>query len=42
MCVSACLSVCLSLLESDSLKTVEIIIVRLGMVTASDMIMHHM
>ena len=40
MCVSVCLSVCPSP-ASDSSETVEVVIVKLGTVTASDMIMHH-
>ena len=39
--MSVCLSVCLSL-TSDSLETTEVIISKLGMVTASDLRMHHM
>ena len=39
MCVCAC--VCVSL-ASNSLETIEVIIIKLGMVTASDMVMHHM
>ena len=39
MCV--CLSVCVSL-ASDSLETIKVIIIKLGMVAASDMVMHHM
>ena len=42
--VSVCvclLSVCVSL-ASDSSEAIKVIIVKLGMVTASDMIMHHM
>ena len=35
-----CLSVCVSL-ASDSLETVEVIIIKLGAVTTSDMLMHH-
>ena len=38
MCV--CLSVCASL-ESDSSETIEVIIIKLGTVTASDMVRHH-
>ena len=38
--VCVCLSVCVSL-ASDSLETIEVIIINLGMVTASDMVMHH-
>ena len=38
LCVCLCVSVTLA---SDSLETVEVIIVKLGMVTASDMGMHH-
>ena len=41
MCLSVSVSVCLSL-TSDSLETVEAIIVKLGTVGVSDMIMHHM
>ena len=42
--LSVCLSVFLSVsvfLASDSSETVEIIIIKLGTVTASDMVMHH-
>ena len=38
--LSVCLSLCVSL-ASDSLETIEVIIIKLGMVTASDMVMHH-
>ena len=41
VCVCVCLCVCLSL-TSDGSETVEIIIVKLGKVTASDMRMFHM
>ena len=48
VCARACLSVCLSLglslclsLASDSSETVEVTIVKLGTVSASDMSMHH-
>ena len=37
---SVCLSLCMAL-ASDFSKTIEIIIVKLGTVTASDMVMHH-
>ena len=40
MCVCVCMCVCV-FLRSDSLETVEVIIVKLGMVTASDTRMHH-
>ena len=33
--------VCVSV-ASDSSETIEVIIIKLGMVTASDMVMHHM
>ena len=38
--MSVCLSVCISL-ASDSSETVEVIIIKLGMATASDMVTHH-
>ena len=38
--LSQCQSVCVSL-TSDSSKTIKVIIIKLGMVTASDMVMHH-
>ena len=38
--LSVCLSVCVSL-ASDSLETIEVIIIKLGMETAPDMVMHH-
>ena len=40
ICVCVCGSVCLSL-AGDSSETVEVIIIKLGMVTALDMRMHH-
>ena len=40
VCVCVCLSVCLSL-ASDSSEAIKVIIIKFGMVTASDMIMHH-
>ena len=40
VCVCVCLCVCVSL-ASDFTETVEVIIVNLGVVTASDMRMHH-
>ena len=40
VCVYVCLSVCVSL-ASDSSETIHVIIVKLGTVTGSDMIMHH-
>ena len=40
MCMSVCLSVCISL-ASDSSKTIKVITIKLGMVTTSDVIMHH-
>ena len=39
--LSLCVCVCVSL-ASDSSETIEVIIIKLGMVTASDMKMHHM
>ena len=45
LCVGVCLSVCLTVcvsLASDSLETIEVIIIKHGTVTASDMRMHHM
>ena len=41
VCVRACVCVCVSL-ASDSSETLEVIIIKLGMMTASDMRMHHM
>ena len=44
VCVSVCLSVCLSVcvsLASNSSETIEVTIIKLGPVTASDMRMHH-
>ena len=38
-CVGACVRACVSL-TSDSSETVEVFIIKLGMVTASDMVMH--
>ena len=38
--VSVCVSVCVSL-ASDFSETVEVIVVKLGTLTASDMKMHH-
>ena len=42
MTLSLCVgvSVCVSL-ASNSLETIEVIIIKLGTVTASDMVMHH-
>ena len=40
-CVSVCLSVCVSL-ASHSSANIKVITIKLGMVTASDMVMHHM
>ena len=40
VCVYACLSVCV-FLASDSLETIEVSIIKLGMVTASCIVMHH-
>ena len=45
VCLSVRLSVCLSLclsLASDSSETIEVIIIKLGTVTASDMVMHNL
>ena len=39
-CLSVCLSVCVSLV-SDSSETIEVITIKLGMVTSSDLPMHH-
>ena len=39
--IKVCLIVCVSL-ASDSLETIEVIIIKLGIGTASDMVMHHM
>ena len=36
VCVSVCVFVCGSLVASDSSETIEVIIIKLGMVTASD------
>ena len=41
LCVCVCLSVCVSL-ASDSSETNEVILIKLGKVTASDIVMHHM
>ena len=42
MCVSVCVSVCVCVyLASNSSKTIEVIIIKLGTVTVSDMLMHH-
>ena len=40
VCVCVCLSICVSL-ASDSSETIEVIIIKFGMVTASDMEMHY-
>ena len=40
VCLSVCLSVCASL-ASDSSESIEVIIIKLGLVTASDMVMHY-
>ena len=40
MCLSVCLSVCGSL-TGDFSETMEVIVIKLGMVTASDMVLHH-
>ena len=44
VCVCVCLSVCLSLTRdsSETIELFEVIIVKLGTVTASDMIMHQL
>ena len=39
-CVCVCVCVCVSLV-SDSSETIEVIIIKLGTVTTSDMLMHH-
>ena len=39
MCLSVCLCVCVSLAR-DSSETMEVINIKLGMVTTSDMVMH--
>ena len=41
VCVCLCLSVCVYVPRNRFLKTVEVIIVKVSKVTASDMIMHH-
>ena len=41
VCVCACACVCCMSLASDSLETVEVIIIKLGTVTALDTVMHH-
>ena len=42
MCARACVRVCVSVsLASDSSESIKVIIIKLGMVTASDMLMHH-
>ena len=44
ICLCVCVCVCLSVfvsLASDSSETVEVIIIKFGTVTASDMTMHH-
>ena len=40
VCLSVCASVCLSL-AIDSSEAIEIIIIKVGIVSASDMVMHH-
>ena len=40
VCVCACVRACVSL-ASDSSEIIEVIIITLGTVTASDMLMHH-
>ena len=40
VCLCVCLCLCVSL-ASDSSETIEVIITKLSMVTASDMVMHH-
>ena len=40
VCLCVCLSVCLSL-ASDSSETVEVIIIKLGMMASSNIVMHH-
>ena len=48
VCLSVCMCVCVYVsvcgyvaLASDSSETIEVIISKLGMVTASDMVIHH-
>ena len=40
VCVYVCACVCVPI-ASDSQETIEVVIIKLGTVTASDMIMHH-